>query len=67
MVPGKVFSVDLMENEVSYFKFSYPNQDPKTALHFQIEYEYGDFEVIVSRSNEFPSKENNDFIYSVSS
>lgn len=63
MNPGKVFSVDLLENEISYFKFSYPSQEPKTCLHFQIEYEYGDFEVFVSRSNEFPSKESNDYTY----
>lgn len=67
MVPGKVFSADLLENEVSYFKFSYPSQEPDTSLNFQIEFEYGDFDVFVSRSNEFPSKESSDFFYQVTS
>jgi len=61
MVPGKIFTLDLIESEIAYLKFSYPNKSENTSLHFQIENDFGDIEIYFSRNNEFPSKENNDY------
>lgn len=64
MVPGKIFTLDLLENEKAFLKFSYPNSSEDRNLHFQIESDYGDFEIYFSRSVEYPTKETNDFVYS---
>lgn len=66
MVPGKVFALDLLENEKAYLKFSYPHQEENTLLHLEIENEFGDVEIYGSRSVEFPDKENKDYLYAFS-
>ncbi len=64
MTPGHNVALKMMQDQTVYLKFSYPSISKNSSLFLSIEHVWGDFEIFISKSKEFPNSENNDFMKS---
>ena len=61
MIPGNSMSLGLQADEVVYLKFSYPHHKFENQLFLQVDPLWGSFDLLMSKTQKYPSPELNDY------